>query len=187
MEGERRRAPVGATVWRALAVSMLAVLALGSAGGATERKPLPVTVHVDAERYEITGEQNTLVGVRRAPVPHDTLGGLTGAVQQAAPAAAAARLTRSTPPEVIDYVLGVTEDGVLIVAQQVRRFDGTTGRYAFVAGEIMRAYPALEATVPWMWIIDIPLGREVNVTLEVTALNPGWPVRGVALTPKVLR
>jgi hypothetical protein len=174
-------------VRRTLAVSTLAIAALGTGAVAAERRPLPVGVQVDAERYEITGEENTLTGVRRAPVPYDSLGGLTGAVQQAAPVPAAARLTRATPPQVIDYVLCVTEDGVLIVAQQVRTFDGTTGRYEFIAGEIMRAYPALEATVPWMWIIDIPLGREVSVTFEVTALTPGWPVRGVVLTPKVLR
>ena len=171
---------------RFLAVTALVVAALGTPAAA-ERQPLPVAVHVDAERFEITGEGNTLTGVRRAPVPYDTLGGLTGAVQQPEPVAAAARLIRSAPPQVTDYVLGVTEDGVLIVAQQIRALDGTTGRYVYIAGEITRAYPALEASVPWTWIIDIPLGREVHVTIEVTALAPGWPVRGVAMTPKVLR
>jgi hypothetical protein len=171
---------------RALAVTALVLAALAPPAAA-ERQPLPVTVHVDSERFEVSGEGNTLTGVRRAPVPYDTLGGLTGAVQQAEPVAAAARLIRSDPPQVTDYVLGVTEDGVLIVAQQVRALDTATGRYVYLAGEIMRAYPALEASVPWTWIVDIPLGREVHVALEVTALAPGWPVRGVALTPKVLR
>lgn len=172
---------------RALAVSALVLTAFGGSAMATDRKPLPVSVHVDAERFEITGEHNTLTGVRRAPVPYDTLTAITAAVQQPAPVAAAARLVRSAPPQVIDYVLGVTDDGFLVVAQQVRSFDGGTGRYQFTDGEIRRAYPALEATVPWTWIVDIPLGREVNVTLEVTALAPGWPVRGVTVTPKVFQ
>ena len=171
---------------RAIAVTVLVLTALGSAG-AEDRKPLPVAVRIDADRFEVTGESNTLIGVRRAPVPYDTLGSVTEAVQREAPVPAAARVVRSAPPQMIDYVLGVTEDGVLVVAQQVRTLDGATGRYQFLEGEITRAYPALEATVPWTWIVDIPLGREVSVTLEVTALAPGWPVRGVTLTPKVQR
>ena len=170
---------------RAVAVSAL-VLALCSAAAA-DRRPLPVAIQVDADRFEITGESNTMTGVRRAPVPYDTLAGITGAVQREAPVPAAARVVRSAPPQVIDYVLGVTEDGFLVVAQQVRTLDGTTGRYQFLEGEITRAYPALEATGSWRWIVDIPLGREVSVTLEVAALTPGWPVRGVTVTPKVLR
>jgi hypothetical protein len=172
---------------RALAVSALVLAALGGPATAEERKPLPVEVRVDADRFEITGEHNTLTGVRRGPVPYDTLGAITNAVQQPAPVAAVARLVRSAPPQVIDYVLGVTDDGFLVVAQQVRTLDGAAARYVFTEGEIRRAYPALEATVPWTWIVDIPLGREVSVTLEVTAAAPGWPVRGVFVTPKVLR
>ena len=171
---------------RLLALSALLIVAAAPAI-AVERKPLPVAVKVDADRFEITGEQNTLTGVRRAPVPYDTLGALTAAVQQPTPSAAAARIVRSSPPQVIDYVLGVTDEGFLVVAQQVRTLDGATGRYEFTTGEITRAYPALEASVPWTWIVEISLGREVNVTLEVTALSPTWPVRGVSVTPRVLR
>ena len=171
---------------RAIAVSALVLTALGSAA-AQDRKPLPVAVQVDVDRFEVTGESNTMVGVRRAPVPYDTLGSVTVAVQREAPVPAAVRVVRSAPPQMIDYVFGVTEDGVLVVAQQVRTLDGATGRYRFLEGEITRAYPPLDATGPWTWIVDIPLGREVSVTLEVAALAPGWPVRGVTVTPKVQR
>jgi hypothetical protein len=140
---------------------------------------------MDAERFEISAEGNSVTGVRRAPVPYESLTALAAAVGQSRPLPASARLLRSAPPQMIDYVFCVTEDGALVVGQQVRTLDVGSGQYVFTQGDIKRAYPALEATVPWTWMVDIPLGREVALTLELRAMSASWPVRAVSVTPRV--
>ena len=149
--------------------------------------PRPVVVKIDAERFEIFGEGNSATGLRRAPVPYDSRSAIDAAVRQAQPLATAVRVVRAVPAQVIDYVFCVTEDGVLIVGQQLRSLDAASGMYVFTEGEIKRAYPALEATVPWTWIVDIPLGREVPLLLELKATGGAWPVQVVAVTPSVAR
>ena len=150
-------------------------------------EPRQVLVNITAERFDISGEGNAVTGLRRAPVPYDSLSDIAAAVRQAQTLATAVRLVRSAPPQVIDYVFCVTEDGVLIVGQQIRSLDVTTGQYVFRDGDIKRAYPALEATVPWTWIVDIPLGREVPLTLVLKAMTQAWPVRAIVVTPSVAR
>jgi hypothetical protein len=147
--------------------------------------PRPVTVSMDADRFDITGEGNTLTGLRRAPVPYASLTDVSHAVRQSQPVPAGLRFMRGSPPQVIDYVWCVTEEGVLIVGQQVRNLDVASGQYTYTEGDIKRAYTALEATVPWTWIVDIPLGREVALTLEVRAMSQTWPVRAVTVVPSV--
>jgi hypothetical protein len=147
--------------------------------------PRPVVVTMDADRFEITGEGNAVTGLRRAPVPYVSLTDVSAAVRQPGPLPAAVRLVRGSPPQVIDYVWCVTEEGVLVVGRQVRSLDVPSGQYTFTEGDIKRAYPALEASVPWTWIVDIPLGREVSLTLEVRAITPRWPVVAVAVSPRV--
>ena len=150
-------------------------------------EPRSVLVNITAERFDISGEGNAVTGLRRAPVPYDSLADIAAAVRLAQTVATAVRLVRSVPPQVIDYVFCVTEDGVLIVGQQVRSLDAATDQYVFIGGDIKRAYPALEATAPWTWIVDIPFGREVPLTLELKAMTQAWPVRAVAVTPSVAR
>jgi hypothetical protein len=146
----------------------------------------PVVVSMTEDRFEISAEGNSMTGVRRAPVPYSELNALHTAIVRDEPLPAAARLTRSAPPQVIDYVFCVTEDGALVVGQQVRTLEAS-GRYVFSEGAMKRAYVALEAGGPWIWIVDIPLGREVSLSLEVRAQAPGWPVRAVTVTPSVGR
>src|SRR5438105_4843392 len=133
-------------------------------------EPRPVAIRIDGERFDISGEGNSVIGLRRAPVPYDSISDVAFAVGQAHAVPTAVRLVRAAPPQMIDYVFGVTEDGVLVVGQQTRMFDVPSGRYVFTEGDIKRAYQALEATVPWTWIVDIPLGREVALILEVKAM-----------------
>ena len=155
--------------------------------GALAVEPRPVVIRLDAERFDISGEGNSVTGLRRAPVPYRSLSEMTAAVRQPQPLATALRLVRAAPPQVIDYVFCVTDDGVLVVGQQVRSLDVTSGQYVFIEGDIKRAYPALEARAPWTWIVDIPLSREVPLILELTAMAHTWPVRIVAVTPSVPR
>jgi len=169
---------------RAWAMGGMLTLAILDGAVATAAEPRPVHVDIDADRFQISGEGNAVTGVRRAPVPYDSLSDMTTAIRQPSAIATAVRLTRAVPPQVIDYVFCVTDEGVLIVGQQVRTLDVTSGQYVFTEGDIKRAYPALEATVPWTWIVDIPLGREVPLTLYLKAMTQ-WPVRAVAVTPSV--
>ena len=147
--------------------------------------PGPVTVTMDGDRFDILAEGNAVTGRRRAPVPYTSFGMVADAVRSEQPLPAAVRVTRANPPQVIDYVFCVTDDGVLVIGEQVRTLDGPSGRYVFTEGLIKRAYPALEATAPWTWIVDIPLGREITLTLEVKAMTATWPVRALAVTPSV--
>ncbi len=163
----------------ALALVILDALCVAAA------EPRPVLVTITAERFDISGAGNSVTGLRRAPVPYDSLSDIADAVGQAQTLATAVRIVRSVPPQVIDYVFCVTEDGVLVVGQQVRSLDVTTGQYIFTEGDIKRAYPALEAAAPWTWIVDIPLGREIPLTLEIKAMSQTWPVRAVLVTPSV--
>src|SRR5438045_7948113 len=110
---------------------------------------------------------------------------MAAAVRQPRSLATAVRVVRSAPPQVIDYVFCITDDGVLVLGQQVRTLDVTSGQYVFTEGDIRRAYPALEGIAPWTWIVDIPLSREVPLSLEVKAMSQAWPVRSVAVTPSV--
>src|SRR4051812_20438744 len=98
--------------------------------------PRPVVVTMDADRVEIPGEGNSVTGLRRAPVPFWSMTDVDSAVRRPAPVPAAVRLVRSSPQQVIDYVWCVTEDGVLIVGQQVRMLDSASGQYAYIDGDI---------------------------------------------------
>jgi hypothetical protein len=171
-----------AVVIRALAVALL------TAHAASAAPLLPVSIHVDADRYEVAGEGNSVIGVRRAPVsPCASPAEIASALRREEPVAAVVRITRATPPQVIDYAFCVTTDGILVVGRQVRTLDPSSGRYVFTEGDIKRAYPALEAISPWMWIVEIPLGREVGLTLELRAMTPAAPIRAVFVTPRLVR
>jgi hypothetical protein len=170
-----------------LAAGCIVLVVLGTPVTARLAPPPPVVATMSADRFDVSAEGNAVTGLRRAPVPYSSLIAVSAAVRQRTPVPAAVRLTRATPPQVIDYVWCVTEDGALIVGQQVRTLDASSGQYEFTEGDIKRAYPALEATVPWMWIVDVPLGREAALTLEVRATTQTWPVRSVTVVPRVSR
>ena len=161
----------------------LVMLAPGLAVGA---EPLPATVTILADRFEISMGGNVATGVRRAPVSYDSPSALARDLEQPRPVPAAVRVVRSSPAQAIDYTFCVTEDGVLVVGRQSWTLDLPSGRYVFTGGDIKRAYPALEATVPWTWIVEISLAREAGLTLEVRALMSA-PVRAVAVTPRLGR
>jgi hypothetical protein len=103
-------------------------------------------------------------------------------VERPLPARASAlRLIRSAPPEIVEYVLCVTSEGVLVVGRQVLGFDFATQRYVFSRGEIERSYPPLEQAGPWTWLLAIPVSRERTVVLEVRSDGPRSPVESVTI------
>ena len=174
MRLRRRRFPPPLRV--ALACAAVA-LATGVAGGQPSRQvPGPI---------EVIHDGNRLDALRDAPVACHTLVGFLEMLERPLPERVIAlRVSRSSPPDAREYALCVTADGTLVVGAQ-QFTPGVRGRRgSFVRGEIERAFPPLEGSMPWRWIVPINLSREVGVTLEVKALADVWPVRRVVIRPE---
>jgi hypothetical protein len=93
------------------------------------------------------------------------------------------RLRRDAPAEVVRYRFGVTSGGVLVIGQQVDRLDLASGGYVFDRGEMLRAYPPIAGSEPWTWLVEIPVSRETQVSLELRAPDAGWPFEALSVTP----
>jgi hypothetical protein len=130
----------------------------------------------------VRGDGNELIALRQAPVPYTTLERLVDEIGRALPGHLRAMwLLRAEPPERVDYVLCVTREGSLIVGEQRHRFDYGERRYVFERGEISRGYAPLERPGPWTWLLDLPLGREHPLSLELRAARADWPVGSVII------
>jgi hypothetical protein len=142
----------------------------------------PVRASIDDTSIRVVTEGLELVVRRHAPVAFTGLADLAREIERALPEASTAmRLTRGSPPRTIDYVLGVTPDGVLVVGQQTRLYDFGKREYVLWRGEVARGYQPLERADAWAWLVDLPLNREVSVTLEMSALREAWPVEHVRI------
>jgi len=147
-----------------------------------DAEPLP-TGERPAVPFRLLSGGNELVVAPQAPVAYTTLEQLTGAIGvPLAPPEAPIRVVRVSPPQTIDYVLCVTKDGTLVVGERVHTFDDAQGRYVFTRGGIARNYPPLDAPGAWRWLIEVPLSRDVTVTLELRA-HARWPVEAVSVAP----
>jgi hypothetical protein len=159
---------------------MVVALVLVAAGADAE--PLP-TGGRQATPFRLQSDGNELVVAPQAPVAYTALEELTGAIGvPLATPAAPIRVVRAAPPQTIDYVLCVTKDGTLVVGERVHTLDDSQGRYVFTRGGIARSYPPLDEAGAWRWFIEVPLSREVTVTLELRA-RASWPVEAVTVTP----
>ena len=145
---------------------------------------LGAAVAADDAYVKFTAEGNELLVRRAVPIQYTRLEDLARAIAESLPTSAAAyRIVRNAPAEVLEYVFAVTEDGGLLVGEQRRTFDFGERTYTFNRGRIDRSYPAVDGFVPWMWLVEVHLTREVDVTLEVRAEGE-WPVRTVVITPR---
>jgi len=125
---------------------------------------------------------NEITARRTAPVHYRTLAALTAALEQPLPPRSQAiRLVRTSPPETVEYVVCVAPEGTLLFGEQVLALDPRTGRHVLVRRGLTRGYPPLDHGGPWVWLVEFPLSREVNVTLVVRATSAGWPVRNVTI------
>ncbi len=157
------------------------VLALIVLGFVTPTAAAPALIRLDDE-FQVESWGSRLTVFREAPVAFSTLDEMTTALAQPLGARArAASLVRSSPPQAVDYVLGVTREGTLIVGEQV--FDLEGDRPFFVRGEIWRAYAPLQRPGPWTWLVAIPVSREATAVLELKAATATWPVTRVTITP----
>jgi len=153
------------------------VFTLVAAEASGQALPSPAT-----DRVYVKSDGNELSVRRNVPVPYRTLEALNGALEHPFPASARAiRLVRAAPPEVIDYALCVTGDGTLILGEQVFAVDVAKGRNVFVRGGATRGYPPLGRPGPWVWLLELPVSREMNATLILYATTAGWPVRAMVI------
>jgi hypothetical protein len=139
---------------------------------------------VRTERFQVRIQSggSELLALRNAPVVYTTLEQLSRVIEQQLPSRAVPlRVIRASPQQTIDYVLGVTREGTLVIGQQLYTLDLAQDRYVFTRGEIARSYPAVDRINPWMWLVEVPLSREVNVTLELRSTTL-WPVESVTIT-----
>ena len=169
MSGRRSR-----WVVRAAAGGVMAVLLSGVAGGPPSRAA--------STAIDVIHDGNRLEALRDAPVPCHTLGGFIEMLERPLPEEAfAMRLSRSSPPDAREFALCVTVDGTLVVGMQHFALDARGRRGRFLRGEIERAFPPLDGSAPWRWLIPIALSREVQVTLDVRAMADVWPVHRVVI------
>jgi hypothetical protein len=163
---------------RAAAVAGLLLWLVAASAGAE-----PAIRWTVDERF-VTAEQsgNRLVVPRRAEARFSTLEGLASGIEQSLPPQVSViRLYRTDPPRLVEYVLGVSEQGRLLVGQQHRHLALPERTYVFDRGEIERAYSPIEQRTPWAWLLDIPLTREARVTLFVQADSNRWPVESLTI------
>jgi len=135
-----------------------------------------------AEWASLRIDGNELTARRTASVVYRSLEALTAALERRLPEPSRAiRLVRASPPQTIDYTLCVTPEGTLVLAQQMFGMDPQTLRPVPVSHGLTRAYPPLEHTGSWMWLVALPVNREVTATLIVRSTTAGWPVRSVTI------
>jgi len=151
------------------------------ASARVESQPQPLLA-VDRAVIRVNAGGNELRALRDAPVAFSSLEQIVASISQpTVPHAAPLTIVRASPPEEIDYLLCVTSTGTLIVGERVHAVGGDGPRGLFVRGEILRSYPSLSVADGWLWLVDVPLSREVRVTLQLRA-PARWPLEAVAVT-----
>lgn len=161
-------------LWAVMALALVAVSADGQPRTPAGQERLPIRVQSGG---------NELTALRNAPVAYTSLEQLAVDIGRAGAARAAPiRVLRASPRQTIDYVFSVTNAGTLVVGERIHTFDEGRQRYLFTRGEIARSYPPLEERGGWLWLLAVPLSREVSVTFEVRAVAR-WPVEAVTITP----
>jgi hypothetical protein len=158
-------------------VAMVSLVAAAHAEGQPRR-----SVAVDGLPIRVQSGGNELVAVRDAPVAYTRLEQLVEDIARPAePRAAPIQLERASPRSLVDYVLCVTRDGTLVIGERMQTFDAGERRYVFVRGDIARSYRPLDTPEGWLWLMEVPLSRELTVTLELRA-RPPWPIESVMVT-----
>lgn len=162
------------TFWGVVALVLLAA--------GVDAQPLP-SVGGQVAPLRIQSGGNELVVAPQASVGYTALEDLVADIGDALPKRAAPiRVLRALPPQTVDYVLCVTKDGTLVVGERIYTFDESQRRYVLTRGEIARSYPPLDDGGAWRWLVQVPLSRELTVTLDLRA-SARWPVEAVTVTP----
>ena len=161
-------------------VPLAAALVVVAAAG-VESQPRP-PLAVDRAMISVTAGGNELRARPEAAVAYSTLEQIVADIARPTLAhAAPVTIVRASPPEEIDYLLCVTSGGTLVVGERVHEAGVNGAGRVFVRGEIARSYPSLSVPDGWLWLVDVPLSREVHVTLQLRA-PARWPLESVAVT-----
>ena len=156
-------------------VAIAVSLALVSARADSQPQPL-ISVHAGG---------NELRALREAPVAYSSLEEIVADVARpTVPHAAPVTIVRVSPPQEIDYLLCVTSSGTLVIGERIHTLGAEGPRRVFVRGEILRSYPSVSGADGWLWLVDVPLSREVRVTLQLRA-PARWPLEAVAVTTDI--
>jgi hypothetical protein len=146
-----------------------------------ESQPPPLLA-VDRAIIRVSAGGNELRALREAPVAYASLEQIvTDIARPAVSHAAPVTIVRASPPEEIDYLLCVTSSGTLIVGERFHTLGADGPRRVFTRGEIARSYPSVSVADGWLWLVDVPLSREVRVTLQLRA-PARWPLESLAVT-----
>lgn len=161
-------------------LALLTMLAL--AAPAADAQPRSLELQQTAP-IRVRSGGNELVVLPQAPVAYTRLEEAVADIgnpdgRRAAPI----RIVRASPLQRIDYALCVTRDGTLVLVERVYTFDEGRRRYVFTRGDIARSYPSLPEADAWRWLVEMPLSREVTVTLDMR-VRARWPVEVVAVAP----
>ena len=149
---------------------------------AARAEPQPVPLAADRAMIRVQKGGNELVVTRVAPVAYSTLEQMAESIgASAATHRAAVHIVRASPPQEIHYLLCVTSGGTLVVGERVHDRVPGERRVVFARGAIVRSYPSLSVPEGWLWLVDVLLGRESIVTLQLRALGH-WPVESVSVT-----
>ena len=158
-----------------IAVSLTLVASAG-----VESQPPPLAV--DRAIIRVNAGGNELRALRDAPVAYSSLEQIVADIlRPTVPHAAPVTIVRASPPQEIDYLLCVTSGGTLVVGERIHAIGADGPGRVFMRGEIARSYPSLSGPDGWLWLVDVPLSREVRVTLQLRA-PARWPLEAVAVT-----
>jgi hypothetical protein len=136
-----------------------------------------------AQSLVLAYKGNRLTVKPAAPVPYSDPARMLVALQQASlPAQYAMVLVRDSPRQLVGYVLAVEREGTLSLGSQLHEWDTGDRRYRLLRGELSRSYPPLEGNSPWTWLVTIPIGRELEASLMIRAVERRWPVESVSVS-----
>lgn len=162
--------------WSVAIVAALAIVVARTEG--QSRQP----VALDQSVIRVQSHGNELIVMRQAPVAYSTLEQIaTNIARPRPPGPVPVRVVRASPPEEIDYLFCVTSGGTLVLGERVHTLAGGDRRSALTRGQIVRSYPSLSVPEGRLWIVQVPLSREMTVTLQLRA-PVAWPLESVTVT-----
>jgi len=160
-------------------VATVASIVIVAARAETQPR-LPIVL--DQSLIRVQSQGNQLIAMREAPVAYSTLEQIATSIGGAtAPRTAPVRVVRASPLQEIDYIFCVTSGGTLVLGERVHTRAAGESRHVFARGAILRSYPSLSVPEGWLWLVEVPLSREVTVTLQLRA-PAQWPLESVSVT-----
>ena len=161
--------------WLAAAAACLVIVA-------ARAEPQSPPVALDQSMIRVVSQGNELFAMREAPVAYSRLEQMSGGLSATDTTyTAPVRVVRVSPPQEIDYLFCVTTGGTLVLGERIHTRSAGDRRYVFERGAIVRSYPSFNVPQGWLWLVDVPLSREMTVTLQLRAPS-AWPLASVSVT-----